>query len=321
MITNIAVIGCGNWGRNIIRNFAELGNLYAVSDTNLEKSGYFSKLYGAKNLSIKDLLNDGKIDGVVIAAPVAVHSNIAIECMRADKHVLVEKPIAMTSVEGEKMLEVSKQTKKHLMVGHLLQYHPVFDKLKELVKQGDVLGKVKYIYSNRLNFGAIRDHEDVLWCLGTHDVSMILSLTEEMPTSIKAHGCDIFGKNIIDKAQLNLVFNNGINAHINISWINPFKEHKMVVIGEKGMAVFDDTVDWNNKLVVYPHNVEPSSKPVQFEKFEPRAVIAQKSEPLRNECKYFVDLINARVPPKTDAEEGLRVLKVLEEASSSIKEK
>ena len=318
MVTNIAIIGCGNWGKNIIRNFAEIGNLYAVCDRNAEKASYFSKLYGAKNLTIQEILVDGKIDGVVIAAPVSQHARFAIDCMEADKHVLVEKPIAMNSQEGEQILETAAKTKKHLMVGHLLQYHPVFNELKELVKEGNYLGNVRYIYSNRLNFGAIRHQEDVLWCLGTHDVSMVLSLTGSLPDIVKAEGCDIFNKNIIDKAQVHMVFPCGIKAHINVSWINPFKEHKLVVVGDTGMAVFDDTLDWNNKLLIYPHNINPNARPVEFKKNKPHAVIAQQSEPLRNECQYFLDLIEGKAPSKTDAEEGMRVLTVLERASKAI---
>jgi len=322
MKPKIAIIGCGNWGKNIIRNFAELGNLYAVSDIDNDKAKYFSKLYGIKNLSLQELLHNEKIDGVVIASPVSYHAELSIAFLKAGKHVLVEKPLAMNSKEGEQMIKIAKQQNKKLMVGHLLQYHPVFNKLNELIEEGDILGKVRYIYSNRLNFGAIRHIEDVLWCLGTHDVSMILRLTGQMPDKISAEGVEIIQSDILDKAQINLSFKCGIKAHINVSWVNPFKEHKMVVVGDTGMAVFDDTQDWNNKLLIYPHAIDPSEKPIKFEKFEPRTVLADKAEPLRNECSHFIDIItNPDLEPFTDGAEGLRVLNVLDEASKIIRNK
>ena len=192
------------------------------------------------------------------------------------------------------------------MVGHLLQYHPVFARLRVLVKQG-ALGHLKYIYSNRLSLGKIRAEEDVVWSFAPHDISMILSLAGQDVKTVRCEASDILQSGISDTANLHLCFENGLRGHVSCSWLHPYKEQKLVVIGDKGMAVFDDTLDWNEKLAIYDHKIDMEVSPPSPLKAEVRYEKVPKGEPLRSECKYFLDLMSGLVSPLTDGAEGRRV--------------
>ena len=315
MLKNIAIIGCGYWGKNLVRNFYELGFLYCISDDNLDQAERISKEYNVKNKSFDEILLDKEVNAVVLAVPAFLHASMAIKAMNAGKHVYVEKPIAMNEDEANEMISCSNNNNVHLMVGHLLQYHPIFVRLKEIVLDGEI-GKIKYIYSNRLSLGKIRTEENIIWSFAPHDISMILSLTEEMPNKVYAKKSKIISDKIADSALIQMSFNNGINAHINVSWINPFKEHKLTVIGTTGMLVFDDTLDWNNKLILYRHEISMNEVPTSIKKGEGNYIKINEAEPLKEECRYFVNLINGKVPSITDGKEGLRVLQVLSMADS-----
>jgi len=316
MNKNIAVIGCGHWGKNLVRNFAEIGALAAVCDPDNKVAEKYAMQFLVNNLSFLEVLNDSSILGVVLAVPAPLHAKLAIEAMQAGKHVYVEKPLAMNEIEAKDIIATSKKHNVKLMVGHLLQYHPIFKAVRELVLSRK-LGNLNYIYSNRLSFGKVRSEEDVIWSFAPHDISMILSLAGEEPESIKTESSNILQSEIADIATIHMSFKSKLKAHIHVSWIHPYKEQKLVVIGNKAMAVFDDTQPWDKKLALYPHNIDFVEKIPVLEKADVEYINVQESEPLRNECQHFVDVVLGRLEPLTDGSEGLRVLNVLSATSLS----
>ena len=285
MRKNIAVIGCGHWGKNLVRNFAELGALAAVCDPNESLAEMYASEYTVENLSFNAVINQTDIEGVVLAVPAPLHATMAIAAMNAGKHVYVEKPLAMNKGEAEEMISSAKKNSVQLMVGHLLQYHPVFIALRKLVVS-EKLGPISYIYSNRLSFGKVRSEEDVTWSFAPHDISMILSLTGQEPKSVRVESSSILRPDIADTATLHLVFPTGKKAHIFVSWLHPYKEQKLVVVGKDAMAVFDDTKVWDEKLAIYRHAVR-SSDGATTPKAEAEFLEVAQSEPLRDECRIF----------------------------------
>ena len=231
MKKNIAVIGCGHWGKNLVRNFSELGALVAVCDPNDKLAKTYAKEHNVDNLSFTAIINDAAIEGVVLAVPAPLHASMAIEAMNAGKHVYVEKPLAMNKIEAAAMIASAKKNNVQLMVGHLLQYHPVFMAVRGLVDSGE-LGSLSYIYSNRLSFGKVRSEEDVIWSFAPHDISMVLSLTGEEPELVRTESSCILQPNIADTATVHMEFKSALKAHISVSWLHPYKEQKLVVVGE-----------------------------------------------------------------------------------------
>ena len=316
MKKNIAVIGCGHWGKNLVRNFAELGSLVAVCDPNDELAKMYAKEYNVNNLSFTAILNNPAIEGVVLAVPAHLHASMAIEAMNAGKHVYVEKPLAMNRIEAEAMIASAKKNGVQLMVGHLLQYHPVFMAVRGLVESGE-LGSLSYVYSNRLSFGKVRSEEDVIWSFAPHDISMILSLTGQEPEVVRTESSNILQPDIADTATVHMEFKSALKAHVSVSWLHPYKEQKLVVVGGDAMAVFDDTKPWNEKLALYRHSVTSPGGLPRLEKAEVEYLEVSQSEPLRNECQHFLDVVSGNIVPLTDGDEGLSVLKVLSAASLS----
>ncbi len=316
MRKNIAVIGCGHWGKNLVRNFAELDALAAVCDPNDQVAQTYSEKYNVDNLSFEAILDNTAIDGVVLAVPAPLHAPLAIEAMNSGKNVYVEKPLAMNRIEAEAMIASSKENGVQLMVGHLLQYHPIFITLRELVGSGE-LGSLSYVYSNRLSFGKVRSEEDVIWSFAPHDISMILSLTGQEPEAVRTESSYILQPHVADAAIVHMEFNSGLKAHISVSWLHPYKEQKLVVVGKNAMAVFDDTKPWGEKLALYRHVVRSSGSVPSLEKAEVEYVEVSQSEPLRNECQHFLNVVSENIVPLTGGDEGLSVLKVLSAASLS----
>ena len=316
MKKNIAVVGCGHWGKNLVRNFTELGALAAVCDPNAELAKYYAEQYRVNNFSFAEIINDASIEGVVLAVPAPLHASLAIEAMNAGKHVYVEKPLAMNQIEARQMIDTSKDQGVQLMVGHLLQYHPVFIAVRELVASSE-LGGLSYLYSNRLSFGKVRSEEDVIWSFSPHDISMILSLTGQEPELVRAESASILQANIADTAIVHMEFKSGLKAHISVSWLHPYKEQKLVVIGESAMVVFDDTQPWGQKLALYRHNIDLTGEAPHLGKSDVEYIDVAQSEPLRNECQHFIDVVNGHLMPLTDGDEGLRVLNVLSAATLS----
>jgi UDP-2-acetamido-3-amino-2,3-dideoxy-glucuronate N-acetyltransferase len=312
----ISVIGCGYWGKNLVRNFAELGVLHFVCDANQELAKQAAQAYDVASLSLEEVLKS-ECDGVVIAAPAVKHFELTQKALNAGKHVFVEKPLSLKVEEAKKLCDLSMQVSKKLMVGHLLQYHPAFLELKALIKKG-ALGRLQYIYSNRLNLGKFRNEENILWSFAPHDISMILGLAGDLPESVYATGACHLNPRIHDVTTTHMRFTNGIQAHIFVSWLHPYKEQKLVVVGDRGMAVFDDGLPWGDKLKLYPHQVTWVDGLPQPEKADVIHVPLEVSEPLKIECQHFIDCIAQNQNPRTDGAEGLRVLQVLDAAQQSL---
>ena len=319
MAVRVGVVGCGYWGRNLVRVFHELGVLCAVCDVDVALATEFSSKYSVPSLEWAEILEDSSIDAVAIATPAEAHSTQALQSLQADKHVFVEKPLALHSYEAEEIIALANQGERVLMVGHLLQYHPAFLALRDLTEAGK-LGRLQYIYSNRLNFGKVRREENVFWSFAPHDISMILSLTGEMPNSISAKGASYLHKVIADVTNTYLTFPSGVNAHIFVSWLHPFKEQKLIVVGSEGMAVFDDMKDWGEKLQLYPHRIGWREGLPEPEKGETEAVSIQQGEPLKIEAQHFVDCVSDGSTPRTNGDEALRVLQILEETERILAE-
>jgi len=311
---NIAVIGCGYWGKNIIRNFSELGVLNSICDTDYSISKAFAKKYNVKNYSFIEILNNPKIKGVVLAIPAQFHASMAVEAMNKGKHVFVEKPLAMNEIEGKLMVLTAKKNNVKLMVGHLLQYHPIFKTIREMVVQGDI-GKLNYIYSNRLSFGKVRTNEDVIWSFSPHDISMILSLARQNPKSVSSTSTSVLQKNLADMATIHMKFKSGLRSDIRVSWLNPYKEVKLVISGKFGMIVFDDNKPWSEKLLLCLYARISSKGIVGLKKLSEKYIKVVEEEPLKNECKHFIGVVEGNLEPYTNGIEGLKVLKVLSAAS------
>ena len=318
---NIAVVGSGYWGKNLVRNFHDLGALVAVCDKDPGVLGKFQKEYqGISTTEDLDYLLDEsvfQVDAVAIATPATTHYNLAKKCLLAGKHVFVEKPLALTGEEGQDLIEIAEKNNLTLMVGHILQYHRTVIKLKELIATGE-LGKIQYLYSNRLNIGKIRAEENILWSFAPHDISVILMLLKEMPESVCATGGAYLQQKIPDTTLTTLDFPSGVKAHIFVSWLHPFKEQKLVVVGDKKMAVFDDMSD--EKLMLYPHRIEWLNRIPIAAKAEAEVVKVEMDEPLKAECGHFIDCVANRQQPITDGREGLRVLHVLQASQQSLNE-
>ena len=232
------------------------------------------------------------------------------------KDVLVEKPLCLSVEEGRRLVALASETQRVLMVGHLLWYHPAVLRLKELIEQGE-LGRIQYIYSNRLSLGKIRREENILWSFAPHDISVILGLVGEMPDTVEAQGGNYLHDGIADVTVSLLSFPSGIKAHVFVSWLHPFKEQTLVVVGTRQMAVFDD-VEEENKLLLYPHVITWRNHLPIANKAEAKSIPIDPGEPLRAECLHFLECIRTRQPPRTDGQEGLRVLKVLQQCQEAL---
>jgi predicted dehydrogenase/acetyltransferase-like isoleucine patch superfamily enzyme len=313
----VAVVGCGYWGRNLVRNFSELGALEALVDVSRSTVDALVAKHGGRRATLAEVLNDRKIDAVVVATPAAQHHSVAMQALEAGKHVFVEKPLALDIRDAEQLVARAERADKRLMVGHLLQYHPAFIKLKELLRNGE-LGRLQYVYSNRVNLGKIRREEDVLWSFAPHDISMILSLVGQEPTEVSATGSYYLHDCVADVTMTQLSFAGGERAHIFVSWLHPFKEQKLVVVGSTGMAVFDDSEAWASKLVLYKHELDWLDGMPMPRKADGVAVELDKTEPLKAECRHFLECVSGGYAPRTDGREGMRVLSVLERASKAL---
>ena len=293
--------------------------MYSVCEINKDILADISKNYSKIKVTtdFNDLLRDNEINAVIIALPVEMHYEYSKKAILSGKNVFVEKPLSLNSKDAEELIKLAQENNCILMVGHLLQYHPAFKKLKEIVKSGE-LGKIQYLYSNRLNFGKIRKKENILWSFAPHDISMILSLLNREPESVSTYGGYFLNKNIADTTLTFLNFSNGTRAHIFVSWLHPYKSQELVIVGNKKMAVFNDTKSWEEKLLIYSHKVEWKNGNHILNKKDFEKVIVKESEPLENECNHFIDCIESRKKPLTNGLEGLKVLRVLEASQKSL---
>src|SRR5499427_7910485 len=317
-VPGVAVVGCGYWGRNLVRNFWELGGLTAVCDVDAARLVEMQRYYSALTAqSFEEVLTMPQVSAVAIAAPAAQHYSLAKRALLAGKDAFVEKPLALRVEEGEELVELAQKHARVLMVGHLLHYHPAVTVLRRLVQEGE-LGKVEYISSSRLNLGKLRTEEDILWSFAPHDISAILYLLNEAPTQVTAQGASYLNHPVSDVTLTILSFASGVKAHIFVSWLHPFKEQKLVIVGDRKMAVFDDT-EQERKLVLYPHRIEWVNRVPIARRAEGELVSLVKKEPLKQECAHFLECVQERRTPQTDGENGLRVLKILHAAGESIR--
>lgn len=314
----VAVIGSGYWGKNLVRNFNELGALHTICDNNIKTLRNFQEKYPDKNFqtSYEAVLNNSAIDGVVIATPAETHYDLAKNALLAGKHVYVEKPLALNVDEAEALHELANQTGLNLMVGHILLYHPAIIKLKEIIDSGE-LGRINYIYSNRLNLGKIRSEENILWSFAPHDISVILHLLNEMPYQVAAHGGNYLNENIADVTMTMLSFKSGVKGHIFVSWLHPDKEQKLVIVGSKKMAIFNDTLK-EGKLQIHDKGVDWVNRQPVPRKNDATAIPIDTYEPLKAECAHFLSSIELKQTPKTDGKNGIEVLKVLNACEDSL---
>ncbi len=314
----IAVVGAGYWGKNLVRNFAGLDVLGVICENHEPTLNEMAKLYPQieRETSYPAVLANSGIQAVAIASPAEMHFEMVKAALLADKDVFVEKPLALYEAQGIELHELALKRKKILMIGHLLQYHPAVVKLKQLISDGD-LGKVQYIYSNRLNLGKIRREENILWSFAPHDLSVILALAGEMPEKVTSTGGNYLQQKIADVTLSTLSFASGIRAHVFVSWLHPYKEQRLVVVGDRKMAVFND-MEPENKLLLYPHRIEWKDHIPVPDKKEAEKISLEKKEPLREECQHFIDCVVQRIRPKTDGEEALQVLKVLQACQESL---
>ncbi len=318
-MTNIAVVGTGYWGKNLVRNFNELGVLHTVCDINTTTLHRLQEKYPEidSQSSFQGVLQNPAIDAVVIATPAEEHFEMAKMTLLANKHVFVEKPLALLASEAEVLQQLAVQQNLKLMTGHILLYHPAIIKLKEILDAGE-LGKVNYIYSNRLNLGKIRSEENILWSFAPHDISAMLYLLDEMPSQVIANGGNYLNKDIADVTMTMLSFRSGVKGHIFVSWLHPDKEQKLIIVGDKKMAVFDDTVN-QGKLQIHDKGVDWINRQPVPRKNGISFIPIDMYEPLKAECEHFINCIESDITPISDGVNGIRVLRILNACQESLK--
>jgi UDP-2-acetamido-3-amino-2,3-dideoxy-glucuronate N-acetyltransferase len=314
----LAVVGAGYWGANLIRVFHSLGVLDSICESNGARALELAALYpGVRvQLSINAILDDSSVGAVVIATPAVTHYALARQALRAGKDVFVEKPMTLRSGDTERLLGMAESSGRVLMVGHLLEFHPAILRLQELIGEGR-LGRIEYIYSNRLNLGKVRREENALWSFAPHDISVVLLLLNQMPIQVTAAGGTYLQPNVADVTVSTMLFGGGTRGHIFVSWLHPYKEQKLVIVGEKGMAVFDDVAK-TDKLQLFDKRIDlvggqfvverPVGTPVEF----------PADEPLMAECRHFLECVKTRRTPRTDGYDAWRVLRVLEASERSL---
>lgn len=317
MQKNIAVIGCGYWGKNLIRNYFELGALYSVCDQNIILASEYSESFNVKVQDYDEILNDKNIDGVVIASPAPTHMDLCCSLIEANKNIFVEKPLCMNMNEANQIKNALRNKDSILMVGHLLQYHPGYRKLISEIRSGKH-GEVKHIISKRNSFGRIRSNEDVLWSFAPHDISMILGISQSYPKKINRTDYSFIQKGLADRSLLSLEFDN-YDASIEVSWMYPSKEQNITVICEDSILIFNDTLPWNEKVscLSYECSINANKEKVLTKKNIEYFALPNESEPLKLECKHFLDLIDKKVDNITNIDEAMRVIQVLEAAVCS----
>jgi UDP-2-acetamido-3-amino-2,3-dideoxy-glucuronate N-acetyltransferase len=317
---NVAVIGCGYWGKNLIRNLHDFNAVHTICDKNGTYLDEIGRLYPdvRQEAEFDRVLDDKEIQCIVIATPAVMHYSMARQAIEADKDVFVEKPLSLDVGEGEELVKLAAERGKILMVGHLLEYHPAILKLKDMVNSGE-LGRIEYIYSSRLNLGRFRTEENILWSFAPHDISVILALLDDVPLHVSAHGGQYLSQDISDVNVITMSFKGGTKAHIFVSWLHPYKEQRIIVVGNRKMAVFDNVASVN-KLIVYAHCIEwHGNVPVPGSK-KARSVEFDMDEPLKLECQHFLEAVATRSTPRTSGRRALPVLRVLDACQRSLQD-
>ena len=315
--SKVGLIGFGRWGKNIYRNLESFNVIEKVYDNDTEN---LSKYLPSKNIIAKDtdeLILSKDIDSIFIASPASTHKNYIIKSLLNNKNVFVEKPLCLSLDEAREIESITKKENKIVFVGHLLQYHNAFNELKKNLQLGKI-GNIKIIKANRLNFGSIRDRESVLYDLTSHDISMILSITRELPKKVDINAIFRYSDDIADYINVILYFEKDIIAIINSDWISPYKEHRFSVFGSEGSLVFDDVKDWPEKLIYNPSLIN-DKKEINYQ--QELVIPVQKHEPLKQEIEDFLKCVEHKIKPFTDIQEALNVQIVLNMIEQKLKEK
>lgn len=316
-VPRTALIGCGRWGRNIARVLAHLGALEVIVDPAAEPLQPYAEGLGVRVTSDLNAAFADEIQAVAIAAPAIDHARLAMRALEAGKPVFVEKPLALELEDAEAAAILAAKKGLPLMVGHLLQYHPAFVTVQRLVAEG-AIGELRHITSHRLNPGAIRTEENALWSMAPHDFSMVLGLTREEPLDVSALPVRVVNPAIPDQYFIQLRFSGGLTAQVNVSWLSPYKEHKLTVLGTKGALVFEDTAPTRErKLVIYRDYVDASGPAPCFVKGEGEPVDYPVEEPLEMELRTFLDAAAGRGGTRTGPDEAVPVLRLLRRADAA----
>jgi len=316
----VAILGAGGWGKNLVRVFCQIlgAEGVLVCDPSEKQRSAMEQAYPGVNTSER---NDyDAADAVIIAAPAVAHFELARHALRAGKHVLVEKPMTLTARDSEELISIANGSDRILMVDHLLEYHPAVVKLRELIGEG-ALGRIYHLTSQRLNLGVVRQEENALWSLAPHDISVMLDLLNEEPREVVARGEVYLQPGVEDVTHATLTFPSGVLGHVHSSWLDPVKVRRLTVTGDRCMAVFDDMAE--NKLVLFHHAVsqDEASGRISVERGLEEIVELPPAEPLRSMAETFLQSINTGIPPRSDGHDGLRVVRVLEQAQRSIERK
>lgn len=319
----VGVVGAGMWGKNHVRTLAGMPEveLAAVCDLNADTRTRLGRQFPGVHMtdSVADLL--GRVDAVVIASSAKTHAELGLQAVEAGVPALIEKPFALTAADAEELAETAARRGVPLLVGHLLEYHPVVERLRAMIRGGD-LGDLYYLYSQRVNLGQVRPDENALWSFGPHDVSVALFLMGEAPVSVAAQGHSYLQRGIEDVVFLTMRFASGVVAHAQMSWLDPHKERRLTVVGSRKMAVFDDMAA-REKLRIYDKGVDrpdyvsygESLSVREGDIYIPRV---SNAEPLAVQLKHFVAVVRGEAEPRADADDGVRVVRVLEAAGRSL---
>ena len=320
----IAVVGLGYWGPNLARNFAAIPGceLAWCCDPSPEARERIAASFPQVRTSadLAEVLADDTLDAVALATPVVSHADLAVRVLEAGKHCFVEKPLAQSVADAERVVATADECRRVLMVGHLLEYHPGVQQLKQLTDSGELGDRIYYIYGNRLNLGKLRADENALWSLGAHDVSVVLYLAGEEPWEVVAHGESYVQQRVEDVVFCFMRFPSGLSAHLHLSWLDPHKERRFTVVGSRRMATFDDMAR-EGKLSIFDKGFDQVSRGYGEYITRTGGIVSPQIpnvEPLRIECEHFVESVRHGRRPRSDGASGLRVVRVLEELQRSL---
>lgn len=327
MTIRVGMVGLGAWGWGVARNFAELrdAELVSVCDADAKRRDLAARTWAPVKAfaDLDTMLREDSVEAIAIASPAVTHFELARKALLADRDVFVEKPFTLNVADAEALLELADKKKRILMVGHLLEYHPVIRRLKSMIEAGD-LGPIYYIYSQRVNLGRIRGDENALWSFAPHDISQILYMLGMEPTDVSVRGQSYIQQGVEDVVFMSLFFENRIMANVHLSWLDPHKVRRTTIVGANKMAVFDDATN-TEKLRVYDNHAEMPPARTYGEAIQVRfgdiwIPRVDNTEPLRIECQHFLDCVRDRKTPLTDGRDGLRVVRILQAAQKSLEQ-
>lgn len=313
------MVGCGNWGRNLVRNFQALNGVAAVADPTSAGRALAAQLAPGAEITadLEGVIRRADLDAVVLATPAATHFELGRKVLAAGKDLFVEKPMALTLEDARRLVDAAERSKRILQVGHVLEYHPAITVLRNWIAAGR-LGRLCLLHSRRLNFGRVRTEEDALWNVAPHDFALMLRITGRLPGEVSCFASYSLGTPRADFAIAMLRFAGGVDAHVFAGWLHPTKEQRLVVVGDRGVAVFDDAQPLERKLTFFEQHVDLTSGLPELFKGRMHTESISAAEPLQLECAAFLDSIVSRRPPLTDGHSGVRVMAVLEACRNSM---